>query len=163
MPPSWSTWMLTLEALSPALLLFKFSLVCTDLEGVKGDWAQYYFWQRQRHWLFPSGSVFSSFCRVERTWICSDIWTYCTSYKAAPQHPVHCRNTLSRSPILCSKMAVCFLLDFYFFCFSINICQKIVMNESGFVRRVTVHSQLFNDFDYLLELGENLTACHRQC
>lgn len=124
-------------------------------------------------------------CSVERTWICSDVWTFWTNYKATLKAAsitsasikfaglcfamLH-HNTLctagTHSPDLpsCPQIwqSTSFWI-FFFFCFSIKTCLKIVMNESGFVRRVTVHSQLFNDFDYLLELGENLTACHRQC
>lgn len=117
-------------------------------------------------------------CSVERTWICSDIWTYLTNYRATlkavsvklqpvschapPQHPVQCRNTLQISHLMFKYESLLPFWFFFFFCFSIKICLEIVMNESGFARRVTVHSQLFNDFNYLLELGENLTACRRQ-
>lgn len=132
MPPSWNTWMLNLEGLSPALLLFKFSLVCTDLQGVKGDWAQCHLRQAE---TLATSLWFSLLilCSTERTWMGSDVQTYWTNYKAtsikksclnknfrpvfchAPlQRPVHCRNTLSRSPILCSNMTVYFLLVYFF-------------------------------------------------
>lgn len=84
--------------------------------------------------------------QCKRTQICSDVRIYMTKYKATlkalavfchaqPQYPVHCKNMLFRYPILCSNMTVHFLLDFFFFfCFSIKICLKEGMNESGFTR-----------------------------
>lgn len=163
MPPSWNTCMLTLEALSLALLLFKFSLMCTDLRGDK-RWSSTILYLTEAETLAIS-LWFSLLilCSVRRTGTCSDFWTYWTNYKATPQHPVHCRNTLYRSPSSVQIWQSTAFWIVFSFCFSIKNCQKIAMNESGFVRRVIVHSQLFNYFDYLLELGENLTACHRQC
>lgn len=46
---------------------------------------------------------------------------------APPQHPVPCRNTLSRSPILCSNMTVYFLSDFFFpFAFPLKFAWKLL-------------------------------------
>lgn len=122
-------------------------------------------------------------CTVKRNRICSDVRIYLTIYKATlkavsigntrpvfchaqPQHFVHYKNILFRSPIFGSNTVDC-LLPFGFFCFSIKIFLQDDMNESGFAQWVTVHYQHLNDFNYLLDnsrTGEkNLTACHRQC
>lgn len=136
-------WMLTLEALSPALLLFKFSLVCTDLKGEKviehntiidrGRYIGYFPLVQSSHPLQHGEDLDLLWCLdwldklQSNTKSCLNKICRPVFWHAPPQHPVPCRNTLSRSPISCSNMTVYFLLDFFFsFAFSLQFAWKLL-------------------------------------